>query len=730
MYLLPLRRGDVIIRRDSAEFQSLTPLSRRVASANPLDGEDWTVLDSLRAEVDPSSLGLELDLDRAWALTRALSPRDVVRVASIVAHDGTIANDYDRERSVLEGAPSTPWAMYLSGDRQRYDFLAFDFDVSRGNAIRDAGRLSLWLDELRIDHLTAESGPTGGRHVWITLDEPTDAAVVREIALLARDLLPSLDVTPLLNPIRGCVRPPGAVHRFGGASRPLGALSSLTTQRADTESITDFRAFLLDSGAELPAPTPQVPHGVTATSDGHPYVPGDRRDLSPKTLEQLSAPMTAREDASARLVSVLAAMANAHWQFSDLTPYLQSSPAFEHVRTERVRASRVPRTQKRSTTVLEYAWRYAVEYVAANPAAATDDVDGTGYLSRLTDTVQAVQALQERADTMPGLWGADRISQAARARRGTYSRRAVLDALCLFMLQAASTTVEADCRRLALHIGYGKTTTAEALRELATPLVEGDAESAWIVRVGEAEGKRGQRYRLSKRFSTGNQVPNRTLSSHVPPGSPLPLRDRWFRELSARLQVLNLDVFAAPHSLGRHAGNVYRHLLVLPREVPLIIDAAGTVMQDLTTVQHSEGTDVAALSHRTGLSQAQVRVELDKLARVWLAVPLSAGWARQPMNEDGMRALALHLDVDGYLETRAVRYRYERERWDQWLNQVTWIHKSDSHGRRRPARPDSTAVPLFESATIRGRDPKYPRKPDGSWDHSAALRLIAARHAA
>ncbi|WP_247629181.1 RtcB family protein [Microbacterium croceum] len=155
------------------------------------------------------------------------------------------------------------------------------------------------------------------------------------------------------------------------------------------------------------------------------------------------------------------------------------------------------------------------------------------------------------------------------------------------------------------------------------------------------------------------------------------MMDRVIRQVSEFLG--SADVFAAPHSLGRHAGNVYRHLLELPREVPLTIDDAGTVVQDLTTV---------------------------------------------------MRALALHLDVDGYLETRAVRYRYERERWDQWLNQVTWIHKSDSHGRRRPARPDSTAVPLFESATIRGRDPKYPREPDGSWDHSAALHLIAARHAA
>ena len=36
----------------------------------------------------------------------------------------------------------------------------------RGNAAHDAGRLSLWLDELNIDHLVAVSGPAGGRHVF------------------------------------------------------------------------------------------------------------------------------------------------------------------------------------------------------------------------------------------------------------------------------------------------------------------------------------------------------------------------------------------------------------------------------------------------------------------------------------------------------------------------------------------------------------------------------------
>ncbi|WP_440901474.1 hypothetical protein, partial [Actinosynnema sp.] len=125
----------------------------------------------------------------------------------------------------------------------------FDLDASQGNAPYDAGRLSLWLDELNIDHLVCESGPSGGRHVWIGLADPVDADTVRTVAVLAKQLLPSLDSSPLTNPVTGAVRPPGAPHRRGGASTPLGPLSSLTRTSVPIEAMTTLSDFLVDLGA-------------------------------------------------------------------------------------------------------------------------------------------------------------------------------------------------------------------------------------------------------------------------------------------------------------------------------------------------------------------------------------------------------------------------------------------------------------------------------------------------
>lgn len=50
----------------------------------------------------------------------------------------------------------------------------------------------------------------------------------------------------------------------------------------------------------------------------------------------------------------------------------------------------------------------------------------------------------------------------------------------LYIAQSAQLTVEADIRRLSADTGYGRTTVHTALRSLARPLVDGEAESARI----------------------------------------------------------------------------------------------------------------------------------------------------------------------------------------------------------------------------------------------------------
>lgn len=634
----------------------------------------------------------DLDPATAWALTRALTPRDQVRAAARLA-SGEILNEYDHQWSVNDLPPHTPWAMYLAGEDRRYVYLCFDFDSSRGNAPYDAGRLSHWLDELNIAHLVCISGPTGGRHVWIGLADSVDADIVRTLALLTAQMLPSLDPTPLTNAHTGCVRPPGAPHRLGGASTPQGPLSTLTSCSVPADAVTDLTAFLLDAGAELPTPTLGLLRGMTVDADGHPYIAGPKRPLTPRVAAMLAAPPA--EDTSYTLAAVLAGCAHSRWRHTDVLAIIDQ-PAFEHVRSLRGRAgTRIDRSERGRIRTLDAAWNSAVRYVAANPLNGTgDDAD---FLARSHTALRAVERAQERADAMPGLWGADRASSAARRSTGTHSTRAVLDALCLYIAQSAQLVIEADIRRLSADTGYGRTTVHTALRALTRPLVDDDPETAWIVRVGEPEAPHGQRYRLSQKFSPDPEDRNRTqVLARPAPHRHLLSRTYWLTHLTHELKPLTHDTFAAPRSLGRTAGLVFKHLA---------LDATSTI---------------ADLTHRTGLDAARVRATLHRLRHHRLARRGAAGWSRG--DDTALDRTAETLDVAGYLEERRTRYGAERGRWEWWTAELTWMRKPN---KKRRGRRAATGVALF-AQNDRPDYARYPRGPDGRGNHREALNLVRA----
>ena len=614
--------------------------------------------------------------------------------AAVLLVDGEVLNDYSGSDWPLHSdPPTTPWAMYLSGDRESFDYLCFDLDSSRGNSHYDAGRLSHWLDELNVPHLTCASGPTGGRHIWIGLADPIPADQVRLLAQLAKQLLPSLDPTPLMNPATGCVRPPGAPHRLGGVSMAQGPLAPLTDPSVPADAIDDLTRFFLDAGAEIPTVTTALLRGMAVDADGHPHIAGPKRALSSRIAGMLDEPPAA--DTSYTLATVLAGCANARWRYADVLAIIDAL-ALEHVRTKAgPNGTRLPRTDRGRIRALDSAWNIAVRYVAANPRRGTgDDRD---YLARQNATLRAVERAQERADAMPGLWGADRASSAARHRRGTHSTRAVLDALCLYMAQSAQLVVEADLRRLSADTGYGRTTVHTALQQLTQPHVDGQPETAWLVSVGEAEAPHGQRYRLSEKFSTDPEHQDRTqVLARPAPRGPQLSPGYWITRLSRELHPLTHDTFAAPHSLGRTAGLVFKHLP----------DAAVATINDIT--------------HRTGLDAARIRTALHRLHHHGLIHRTAGGWARGDTVALDLAADAL--DVAGYLADRQARYRLERGRWEWWSAECAWMRK---RGKKRRGRRSPDGVVMFVQ-NDRPDYARYPRGPNGRADHRTALQLVQA----
>ncbi len=625
--------------------------------------------------------GRPLSRADAWALTGAVSPRRLVRVADVDAY-GQVANTYTRRAGTDGPRPGAPWAVYLADDAGAFRLLAFDFDAGKGDPAADAATLCGWLDRAGLPHVLACSGPSGGRHVWLALTDSLHAGTVDTLARLVRARLPSLDIAPLANAVTGCVRPPGSPHRAGGTSRVLaGDLATLTSP---TVTAAGVGRLLEQLAGDRPEPqTPLDPAARLPTDRaGRLYLPGVRRELPPASAAALAADQTAvgkaeAADASAVLRTVLTGAVAARWRCTDVAALVARSPGLEHLRSQgqgpgQPRRVRSPAESRR---VLARQWDRAVRWVAAHPRACVDE-DPT-FEPRAAALAELVDAVQARADAAAGRW----------AGPGGPADRRVLDAICVLSLQSMSGPVEADIRRLGLLCGIGRETARTALLRLA--------RDGWLARHCPADGPRAASWILCQGLSTLTDVPGRSQADPRPPGAGAAERNRWITLLRTRLSAAVHDVFTPAGGLGHATGQLYATLTAAP-------------------------ASIGQLAHRLGCTADEAGYRLGLLRAARLARCTPAGWC--VVRVDRRDRAALHLGVAGRLAERARRYALEREAWAWWGEELAWMHAP----RRTPAsrRPGLGQLTVVEAGGTPPARAPHPRRVDGRADFAAARQAL------
>jgi len=628
--------------------------------------------------------GRPLPRTDAWALTGALSPRALVRVADVDAY-GQVVNTYTRRASTAGPRPGAPWAVYLADETGAFRLLAFDFDAGKGDPAADADTLCGWLDRAGLPHVLACSGPSGGRHVWLALTDSLHAGTVDTLARLVRARLPSLDIAPLANAVTGCVRPPGAPHRAGGVSRVLaGDLATLTSP---TVTAAGVGRLLEQLAGDRPEPQTPVDPAARLPTDraGRLYLLGVRRELPPASAAALTGDAAATgnaeaADASAVLRRVLAGAAAARWRCADvaaLAAVAARSPGLEHLRSQG-QGPGVPRRVRSSGEcgrVLSRQWDRAVRWVAAHPRAAADE-DPT-FEPRAAALAAVVDAVQVRADAAAGRW----------AGPGGPADRRVLDAVCVLSLQAMSGPVEADIRRLGLLCGIGRETARTALIRLST--------GGWLARHCPADGPRAAVWILCQGLSTVIDVPGRSQAGPRPPGAGSAERNRWIGLLRTRLCAAAHDVFTLAGGLGHATGRLYATLTAQP-------------------------ASIGQLTHRLGCPADEAGYRLGLLRAARLARRTLAGWC--VVRVDRRDRAALRLGVAGRLADRARRYALEREAWAWWGAELAWMHAP----RRAPVgrRPGLGQLSVVDPAGSPPARAPHPRRVDGRADFAAARQAL------
>ncbi|MBW8173991.1 hypothetical protein K0651_13125 [Ornithinimicrobium sp. Arc0846-15] len=562
-----------------------------------------------------------------------MSPRAKVRVAAVDAY-GHVLNEYrpGADHSVNGDIPQRPWAVYLAGTDRQFRLIGFDFDAktegSAPAAARDAQILVDLLGEVGLPAVVCESGPSGGRHVWTALTEGVEADVVGTLARLARGLCPSLDIAPLTNPITGCLRPPGAPHRSGGASTVLsGDTSTLAHPTGTPAQVKDLVARLallvgdVEPSHSLDARTP-----VPVDEHGRLHLPGPRRELSAISAAALVED-AASGDASAVLWRVLMGAAAAKWRYAEIAALVDTKPGLEHIRTYRERSERKRRGHEDAQRLLRRQWDKAVTYVATNPREGGQDPT---FDIRAYEIASHVRAVQAKADAAGGRW----VTGAGP------SHRRVLDVLSVLALQALDVAVEADIRRLALLAGIGRETARMALWALAA--------DGWVARVAPAEGPHGATWsvRPGVVIHSATDIDRSQVDPRPAVGTGIAERSLLLTDLTSRTAASVHDVFSSSPGLGVFAGNVFARL--------------GSEMADLGTV-----------CQLVGVTSDQALSVLERLVAAGIVLRSKTGWRRP--KTDRRRKVSRQLGVDGRLAARARTYHLERQLWGWWLAEEAWM---------------------------------------------------------
>lgn len=618
-------------------------------------------------------------VDAAWALSRAIAVRRYVNTM-IPEHDGALrANNYPRKfPTVGHTPPSTPWTIDLTDDVENlFHFALFDLDAKTPDAFEqaaeDLGVLVRILRACAIPHVVCRSSPGGGFHVWVPL-AGVGVDVMRQLAISAKAVLPSLDHGLLCNGRTGAARPPGAPHARGGFSQVMDGADPVDVLLERTVTADDLLRVIAALQALRPAVDPAV-HSPTG--------PADDRHRAHRELPSWGAAHMATigggADPSRTGYLCLLAAAVAGWTFADVQRAAITAPGMEHYRTRNTPAGRrEERTPAEAADRLKRQWARAqakaVEYRYAPQERAERD------LSELTGIVGVVEGMLTAFRVSPGRW--------ARSESDLHDST-ILTALGWLSLRSGQRDVTAALRTLAGLTGIPSTSVDRSLRRLRS--------GGWITRVRSAEGINAAVWKVNEKFSTErvHNGPHQDVNAR-PPDLLFDTRVVLLEQLSDRMIAGRSDVFTR-RGLGHTARRVYEVL-------------TGDVASD------------EVVAERSGLPRGRVRAALARLRRFSLVVQRRGAWRRR--KNDYRPQAARRLGVEGILARRDQQYAWERELWAWWNAELT-----SRAGRAAPPRRrrDPRQGVMFRLSDSRGDElswPAYPRDGEGLADHKLAMSYV------
>lgn len=528
--------------------------------------------------------------------------------------------------------------------------LCLDLDTSKALQLvvdSDAAAIGALLDSCGLAYV-ADHSPSGGRHIYIPVQERLAAEDARELVEALATRFPSLDPGPHRNVTDGCIRPPGSWHKSMTGHQvldtPLGQAYDVLRRRNPASAVAALRRALAASIHQVRArKTARVkPVGTVATMSTAKV--GTSREstlLRGSVLRQVArtgvydtAKYKSASEARMAVLNHLCA-----WQVSLPEVQARLGTDFAGLRALYGNDARLER-------LLASEWANAVAWVAQKQGpVATGRSHGNKYDTEpaLTHSGGAGES-RSRVSVMAEINDLENVlysvldQRLARTGREGITLRFLLRAVLGFARAKETLVVDVGCRAFALAMGHHHGTIARLLPRLV------EHSGGLLSKIDTARGKRADTYLLG-----------------------LPEQWRDLAKASAWRKGKIHGIRPVFRALGAPAALVYE-AIERGRHSPTtadIIRATGmsrpTVAKELTVL-----AELSMIERRHGLWQLIHTTNLTSIAE-WLGV--QADYEEQRSLVKAQRRL-WHAHLERHLVPVVYEedlYDREQSEWDPWI---------------------------------------------------------------
>ncbi len=509
--------------------------------------------------------------------------------------------------------------------------LVLDLDTSKARKTvvdDDARRLGEILRAAGLAYVEDES-PSGGRHLYVPLQEPLTAAEARQLVEALGRRAVSLDPSPHQNVVHGCIRVPGSAHKVGGHQRlitPLTDAYGILTRRNPASAVAALRTVLApelhrleqlrrtqERAAAATAATYAIAKGSTASPAP---MAGSERPLRAVARTGLYDTSRYASHSEARM-AVLNHFSACHWTLDQvragMTDQFTGLAALYGTKTDRL---------------LPFEWAKAQAFTAATAPPKDPSQRAGKKTAHKYDTSStyptggspepAVQPSQYSIHQLVNdlenvLYATLDYKLMERGREGIHLRF-LIRAVLAYMRTMETNILDVGCRTFALALGKSHATIARLL-----PVLE-RASAGILTRIDRARGRNADTYAV--------QLPDQ------------------FQQLARELTWRKGKIHAIRP--------VFR----------VLGDVSALAYEAIERGRHSPTT--ADLARTTGISRRALTDHLAGMEALQMIRRHHGRW--ELVATTNLAHLADRLGATEDREAQLTRYRKERAAWHAWLD--------------------------------------------------------------